>query len=75
MHEIFQKIKSKALGILPTDINVNILGISHNSQETLIEDIMSRIYITYRHNFPLIQDSNYDSDIGWGCMLRCGQSM
>jgi hypothetical protein len=38
-------------------------------------DFRSRIWMTYRHQFPVIPSSQLRSDIGWGCMIRCGQSM
>lgn len=42
--------------------------------EKLIEDIQSKLWITYRKNFPSIDEGNrYTSDRGFGCMIRCGQ--
>lgn len=38
-------------------------------------DLCSRLWMTYRHNFPPIRPSAYKTDIGWGCMLRSGQSL
>lgn len=43
--------------------------------EKLKEDIASKLWFTYRRNFPMIGDSGLTSDTGWGCMLRCGQMM
>lgn len=38
------------------------------------DDIRSKIWVTYRKNFPLLDESNrYTSDRGFGCMIRCGQ--
>lgn len=42
--------------------------------EKLIDDIRSKIWITYRKNFPPIdENTRYTTDRGFGCMIRCGQ--
>jgi len=43
--------------------------------EQMNDDIKSRIWITYRKNFPAIGGTGPTCDAGWGCMLRCGQMM
>ncbi|KAG8661491.1 cysteine protease ATG4 isoform X2 [Manihot esculenta] len=38
-------------------------------------DFSSRILVTYRKGFDAIGDSNFTSDVGWGCMLRSSQML
>ncbi|OTF83828.1 cysteine protease ATG4B-like protein, partial [Euroglyphus maynei] len=60
----------------PTDDPVYILGKKYSSLYELNEirsDVGSNIWMTYRRNFTPIGDTNFTSDSGWGCMLRCGQ--
>jgi len=40
---------------------------------TLRREVRSRLWFSYRKEFPAIGDSGMTSDKGWGCMLRCGQ--
>ena len=37
------------------------------------DDFRTRLWFTYRKNFPLIEGSLYTSDMGWGCMHRTAQ--
>nr|CDJ26740.1 cysteine peptidase 2 family C54 protein [Tityus serrulatus] len=59
-----------------TEEPVWILGkkysVLHDLEELRL-DICSKIWFTYRKNFPPIGGTGPTSDSGWGCMLRCGQ--
>lgn len=45
-----------------------------DDSDRLIEDIRSKLWITYRRNFPPIdENTRYTTDRGFGCMIRCGQ--
>lgn len=54
-----------------------LLGKQYNlpeDAEKLVDDIRSKFWITYRRNFPPIdENARYTTDRGFGCMIRCGQ--
>ncbi|XP_054722020.1 cysteine protease ATG4D-like [Uloborus diversus] len=49
--------------------------VSQDVAKQLKLDLLSKIWLTYRINFPAIPGTDLVSDTGWGCMLRCGQMM
>ena len=51
-----------------------IFGKSYNIIE--IKDIIySKLYFTYRSNFPNLRNTYLTNDIGWGCTIRSGQML
>lgn len=51
-----------------------IFGKSYNIIE--IKDIIySKLYFTYRANFPKLKNTYLTNDIGWGCTIRSGQML
>lgn len=59
---------------------VTVLGHSYllNSEDEVERfglAFMSRIWLTYRREFPQLEGSTWTTDCGWGCMLRSGQML
>jgi len=44
-------------------------------QQQFLDDYRSKIWCSYRKGFDYIGNTAYDSDSGWGCMLRSGQML
>ncbi|XP_056265979.1 cysteine protease atg4da [Pseudoliparis swirei] len=59
---------------------VTVLGNSYllNSEDEVERfrgAFVSRIWLTYRREFPQLDGSTWTTDCGWGCMLRSGQML
>lgn len=59
---------------------VTVLGHSYllNSEDEVERfslAFVSRIWLTYRREFPQLEGSTWTTDCGWGCMLRSGQML
>uniref|UniRef100_A0A8C5H8Y1 Cysteine protease n=1 Tax=Gouania willdenowi TaxID=441366 RepID=A0A8C5H8Y1_GOUWI len=59
---------------------VTVLGQSYllNSEDEVERfrlAFVSRVWLTYRREFPQLEGSTWTTDCGWGCMLRSGQML
>jgi len=57
----------------PTDQTTSSIVAKKHLFPSFVEDFDSRIWCTYRKDFPMISTSYYTSDMGWGCMHRTAQ--
>ncbi|MFH4979762.1 hypothetical protein AB6A40_006471 [Gnathostoma spinigerum] len=64
--------------LLESNGPVYLLGQCFETTEGLAsvqEYVTSLLWFTYRRNFPAIGGTGPSTDVGWGCMLRCGQML
>lgn len=59
---------------------VTVLGHSYllNSEDEVERfrlAFVTRVWLTYRREFPQLEGSTWTTDCGWGCMLRSGQML
>ncbi|NXA77780.1 ATG4C protease, partial [Thryothorus ludovicianus] len=65
-YRALHSLQSSSAGV-STEISGNV--------EEFRRDFISRIWLTYREEFPQIKGSALTTDCGWGCTLRTGQML
>ena len=56
-----------------TDYIMDKMRFQVSDVDEFFEDFSALIWLTYRKEFPQIENSTLTTDCGWGCMLRTGQ--
>ena len=69
------KRSSKSSYQKPTSLDSTTFHVRNTSLDAFLEDVRSRIWMTYRYNFPPVRSTCFTTDSGWGCMVRSGQML
>ncbi|KAF9156852.1 Cysteine protease atg4c [Linnemannia schmuckeri] len=85
VHEANDPIASRSLTCVPPPSNLSnepiyLMGKLYPPSPTQWTDFQQDftsglIWCTYRHSYPPIKPSTFNTDVGWGCMLRSGQGL
>lgn len=63
--------------VFPDDLETKTVanGDACGTVEDFRKDFISRIWLSYREEFPQLEGSTWTTDCGWGCTLRTGQML
>lgn len=75
--QLSEQVPGPISGVHSTNDTVVLLGTQYSMDDSPESKLRERIadfpWFTYRRGFPRIGTTTFQSDQGWGCMLRCGQ--